>query len=252
MLYSHFTVNTMTHFGKLLLLGLVTTSLTSAGQNIAATYVVEKTIDLGKSIATLSITAHYYKKGNKYIYWEEPLYLSKYPKGEIEIAEGNNMTIFPLDTDNVQALVYYDYDSLITRQGLFNQYQHFLTEYPFEEKRTEPWIFETETKVINGMKCQLATDRHEWRVWFCPNITVKTSLVGLQGLPGMVIEAYCLPTNEHFTLSTYEMPATIDDKIFMPEIFKQPMVKGELLKSIKASSPKTKLEKQQDLINQNN
>jgi GLPGLI family protein len=243
----------MIHFKTILILCICLISVTAVGQNIIATYNIERNVTFNGHVATLSLKGHYYKKGNNYIYWETPLYLLKYPKGEIEIADDDrSITIFRLNADTIQNLVYSDYDSLITRQGLSNQYENYITEFTFEENRSRPWIFETQTKVINGMKCQLAIDRDQWRVWFCPDIPVKTNLIDLPGLPGLIIEADWLPVNEHFSLLTYDMPSSVDEKIFMPAIFKQPMVKGGLLKSIKTPSTKTKLEKQQDLINQNN
>lgn len=227
----------------------------SIAQNITAKYNIQLTVNVPtgatKKDVVLPLTAYYYKKGNKYIYWEQPDYIAKYPKGEITYSEDNNYYKTTVNIDSIQMLFYHDYDSLITRQGLYTDRQRTITEHPFEASKTRPWKFETETKTINGLKCQLATDRDQWRVWFCPDMPVATSLRSLQGLPGLVVEAENIPLRSHYTLISYDMEGSIDDKIFKPKEFLKPMDKGPLLKSIGTPASKTKAEKQAELIKQN-
>jgi len=234
------------------LLALVNES--SQAQNMQATYAIEKNVNInttsGSKTISLNLTGHYYKENNRYIYWQSPDYLLKYPTGIISFSTDNSSNTYSLNTDTVQTLFYHDYDSLIVRQGLYSQYQRIITEYQFEAGRSQPWKYEKETKVINGLKCQLATDRDQWRVWFCADFPVKTSLRSLQGLPGLVVEADCLPTDEHFILLSYDVHPTIRESVFKPDLLKQPMAKGGMLKSIKPNPEKTKLEKQQELLKQ--
>jgi len=235
-----------------LLFFTIITPAISLAQNISATYTIERNVVVGSKTVTLNLQGYYYKKGNKYIYWERPLYLSKYPNGEITVVNGeNNLTYYALNKDSIQMLFFHDYDSLITRQGLYNEYQRGITEYPFEADRSNEWIYEAKTKTINGLKCQLAINPGQWRVWFCVDMPTKTSLHSLQGLPGLVVEADCLPTNEHYSLINYDMSTPIKEGIFTPDAFKGHMDKGGLLKNISHQSKKTKAEKQQELLNQN-
>lgn len=78
----------------------------------------------------------------------------------------------------------------------------------------------------------------------------KASLRGSHGLPGLIVEADCLPLNEHFELLVYDLGAKVDPKVFTPDVFKKPMDTGPLLKSYKAADLKTKAEKLQELLNQ--
>jgi GLPGLI family protein len=226
--------------------------LSSQAQNIQATYAIERNMNVntpvGLKIITLNLTGHYYKKNNKYIYWETADYLAKYPTGVITFFAGNTVTM-TLNKDTVQTLYYHDYDSLIMKMGLLNRAQEPIITYTFEADRSRPWVYQNETKTINGMKCQLATDRDQWRVWFCPDIPVKTSIESSQGLPGLIIEADCLPTHTHYKLLSYDAPANINDDIFNPAV-KQPIINGGHLPNIKANREKTKLEKQQELLKQ--
>ena len=228
-------------------------NLGASAQNIKAVYRIDEEIIInggnGNKSLSLSLTGHYYKSGNKYIYWESPDYLAKYPDGKVTISNDNVFNIYTVNADTIQKLYYHDYDSLIVRMGLFSEYQRPITEFRFEADASLPWVFETDTKVINGLKCQLATWSNQWRVWFCPDIPAKTSLHGLQGLPGLVVEADCPPTNAHYTLLNYDMPTMIQEAVFSPNVFNQPMVKGGLLKR-KAIPVKTKQEKQAELLKQ--
>ena len=228
---------------------------TSISQNISAKYSITENISFnlsgGEKIITVNLTGYFYKEANKYIYWEHPDYLLKYLKGKLSFNEDDKIYLYYLNTDTTQMLFYHDYDHNFVRMGLFNENQRTITEYPFVPDIADPWVYGTETKIIQGLKCQLAVFPSQWRVWFCPDIQARTSLRGLQGLPGMIVEADCIPTNEHFKLLDYDLGAKIDAKVFTPNVFNLPMDKGPLLKSIKPAEGKTKLEKRQELSNQN-
>lgn len=55
-----------------------------------------------------------------------------------------------------------------------------------------PWQLQSQTKLIAGLTCQLATGRfrgREYDAWFCPDIPVPAGPWKLQGLPGLIVEA---------------------------------------------------------------
>ncbi|MCC8408535.1 GLPGLI family protein [Mucilaginibacter sp. UR6-1] len=236
-------------------------SMKLQAQNISARYTITKNVSITtgdkKKEVSLNLTGNYYRKGNRYIFWEQADYLSKYQQGTISVNIDNDYYIYNLNTDTIQALYYHDYDSLIVRYGLNtnvkqpNGLKQPMRENPFEKNYSLPWVISQETKIIKGFKCQKATDRDQWVVWFCPDIPADVSLHRLRGLPGLVVEAYSLPTNETFLLTDYKLTANIDDKVFARNELKGPFKKGALLKSLKTTPEKTKAEKQQELLNQN-
>nr|WP_199083126.1 GLPGLI family protein [Pedobacter sp. ASV19] len=224
-------------------------------QSLTANYNITKTIELklaaGNKNITLEMNGFLYRQGNRYIYWEQPAYLKKYPNGSIDISIDNRIFSYALNTDSVQNLFYTDYDHHILRSGAMNP-GDLVNEFEFEDGYGENWEFKPETKLVNGLKCQLALDRDQWRVWFCPDIPARSGVFNVKGLPGLIVEADWLPMKAHYQLSSYDTQTTINDEIFAPKQFNETIIKGGRLKSFKPVNEKTKTEKRIELLKQNN
>ena len=210
-----------------------------------------------KKIATLSSTGFFFRKANKYIYFEKPNYLESYPDGYIrtEIA-ANHFHTMEFCMDSVQRLTYKDMDTLIKRYRMdmsgknnvkFNYLQYFQPGF-------YNWEFGNETKEIQGLKCQKATLKLngslQWIVWFCPDIPMQTGILNISDLPGLMVEGDNIPLKSHFVLSNYSTNSDFSNEIFWPAEFNQPFEKRPDLKKSAIPNEKTRIQKQAELFKQ--
>lgn len=220
-------------------------------QTLSATYAVTQDINvvLGgkeKSIS-LNLKGHFYLKGQRSIYWESPDYLSKYPKGQIVVPTKSGNEIYALNTDTMQMLYYVDLNNLLMRVKPASGLP--VEEHKIEKERVLNWEYKSETKTVNGLKCQLATATDQWKVWFCPDIPSRTGLFNISGLPGLVVEAELIPLNAHYTLQSYDTQSDIPEYVFEPGEFRT-LAKKESVKTTPEQKDKTK--KKQEIIKNNN
>jgi len=210
-------------------------SYNAYAQNIEAHYKVEKTIystDVNgnrKKIATLPFEGFLYQKKDRTIYFQRPLYLSDYPDGSINIKVNDHYQMgigIPMDT--LYHIYYMAFDSLISRSrveisGLnakeWNVKQHF-------NEGSFVWKLLSETKEINGLKCQRATfttpdGRLIYDVWFCPEINVLAGPYTVRDLPGLVVVVNCPAYDETCILQSYSTNVNPSDAVFWPGIFDQ-------------------------------
>ncbi|WP_025146815.1 GLPGLI family protein [Pedobacter jeongneungensis] len=237
----------------------------SISQTFEAQYKVSEDIyaNLGngelKKALTLDYTGYFYRKGGRYIYFEKPNYLNTYPSGKFEF-NTSEYSVFgiSLAMDTLQSLSSRDMDSLIFRmrphmsgkgQVSYNYMQKFDSNF-FQ------WDLFPETKIVNGLKCQKATltlrGKPQWSVWFTSDIPMQAGIDAIMGLPGLVVEADCIPLKKHYSLVKYSANTPIADKVFWPAEFNQRFEKLSDMKAAVPSGPvkKTKLEQQTELSNQ--
>ena len=90
---------------------------------------------------------------------------------------------------------------LITKMRLVNNYL-------IEEQLTPiDWKISNETKVIKGLNCQQATAHFKGRdytAWFCPDLPFQSGPWKLNGLPGLIIEAYDINKEVIFNFESFE------------------------------------------------
>ena len=224
------------------------------GQNLIAKYQVTKTVSSGNSEGIksfeLPLSGLLYRKGSQYIYWEEPQYLNKYPKGIIDFNLGNEQVSLILSTDSVQSVFYTNFDNHIQRVAAINS-SVATYENEFDDDFALDWVYKQETKTIDGLKCQLAVNSNQWSVWFCADIPCRSGIFNIRGLPGLVVEADWLAAKAHYKLISYDTQSKVADDIFNLKILKTNVVKGDRLKSNKLPREKTKEQKRLELINQN-
>jgi GLPGLI family protein len=215
----------------LLLIGL--TYKFSFAQNLKAVYTINRdffyrTDNSEKKIASLAFKGFFFKQGGRTIFYKKPLYLANYPTGSIDVPVGtSNTTRVSLPMDTTQGIYYRDMDSLVMRWRLdisggsmdFNYERLFV-------QGNSSWELTPEQKTIGGLKCQKAVLRNHgviiWEVWFTPEIPVTVGPAGIVDIPGLVVEAYCIPWNETYRLDSYSTTVKIPQDVFWPAEFKQP------------------------------
>lgn len=237
----------------------------SNSQTFEAQYKVSEDIyaNLGnqglKKALSLDYTGYFYRKGGRYIYFEKPNYLNTYPSGSFKFNTAeHSVTSIALSMDSIQNLSSRDMDSLVFRmrpnmsgkgQVGYNYMQKFDSNF-FQ------WDLFPETKIVNGLKCQKATltlrGKPQWSVWFTSDIPMQAGIDAIMGLPGLVVEADCIPLNKHYSLVKYSANMPVADKVFWPAEFNQRFEKLSDMKAAVPSGPakKSKIQRQADLTNQ--
>ncbi|MDR6514892.1 GLPGLI family protein [Chryseobacterium camelliae] len=72
----------------------------------------------------------------------------------------------------------------------------------YEESEPLKWVLYSDTKVINGIKCQMAatnTYGRRWIAYFSREYPISTGPYKFTGLPGLVMEVYDTRDEYHFT-----------------------------------------------------
>lgn len=194
-------------------------------QNFSALYAVEKTITVNTSAtqtasATVNLTGHLYKSGNRYISFFKPLYLDQYENGTIEIVPGH---LVEVSLDTIQGISFIDLDSNIVRSRTdlvkINKVRNFTPGYI-------KWKIMPETKNINGLQCQRALmdfngNTNFCEIWFCGDINIPVSLRNLPDLPGLLVEVNYYSVKETYKLISYKLEDTIPANTFWPAEFNE-------------------------------
>ncbi|QJD96644.1 GLPGLI family protein [Mucilaginibacter robiniae] len=235
----------------------------AGAQTLAARYMVTQDI-IGagplqdKKLTTIESTGYLYKNGGRYLYYEKPGYLEKYPDGNISLqVDATQNYNFSLCTDTLQYISYTNTDSLIriyrpTVTGKhgpgINYRQHYEADY-------FTWVMLPETKVINGLKCQKATmsirNLLQWIIWFTPKVFMQGGVKGIIGVPGLVVEAECSPLRTKYTLLEFSESVPLKASVFDLAELKEPYDQmPPLLKANIQPVGKSKIQKQADLTNQ--
>ncbi|GAA4162751.1 hypothetical protein GCM10022217_30740 [Chryseobacterium ginsenosidimutans] len=91
----------------------------------------------------------------------------------------------------------------------------------YEEKVNLKWVLYAETKMINGVKCQMAaTNKYgrRWIAYFSKDYPQSLGPYKFTGLPGLIFELYDTRDDYHFTLTKIER--FTDDFTFSLSAFK--------------------------------
>lgn len=232
----------------------------SQGQQLVANYHVSKITNIAGKEESLNLKGFQYRKGNKYIYFETPLYLQDFSDEKLkeQVSSGTlRMTVLP--KDSIQRIWNTDFDSLQVRfrqppPSNLNQRFTFDPDY-------QSWNILSETKEINGLKCQLATSNLpgredlQWKVWFCSDVPMQSNLYGIIGLPGLVVEAEFIPLRINYKLESYDGVSQIGDIVFWPAEFNEDFHElGHLKKWEEGNNKiqKSKEERRQELLKSQN
>ncbi len=104
----------------------------------------------------------------------------------------------------------------------------------YDEPFGEPgWQIGDSTKTVLGYECiKATTDFHgrQWTAWFAPEIPLHDGPWKLQGLPGLILEAYEEKDHHHFTAEGIENTTAAMYPIYNPDGYDR-MNRIDLLKS---------------------
>ena len=81
------------------------------------------------------------------------------------------------------------------------------THIRYEESQPLRWVLYSDTKIINGVKCQMAaTNKYgrRWIAYFSKNYPQPLGPYKFIGLPGLIFELYDIRDDYHFTLTKIE------------------------------------------------
>lgn len=235
-------------------------------QNIKAVYSATRDISVNipkkgiTKIGKLDYDCYFFKKGNKYISYNKPNYLSTFPKGNMKVSiSENHVFYYELMMDTIQNLVYKDLDSLIKRDrpdisGKNKVDSNYVQEFDLNYYQ---WEILPEIKIVDGLRCQRAKQsirlQPQWDVWFCPDIPAQAGISYIINIPGLIVEANHIPLGINYTLQKYELNVAIEDNVFWPKEFNLPFKSRKALRvdSLKNQpQEKSKILKQAELTNQ--
>ncbi|MEO5967905.1 MAG: hypothetical protein ABIP68_03565 [Ferruginibacter sp.] len=221
-------------------------------QNFTANYLAEFIVTPEKGDFKLPYKVEFYSSENKVISFWKPLYLNEYPNGYVNL---NNKNI-AIRMDSITDVDYVSLDSLIYRS------YHFLNEIRKYKPEYYKWDLLPETRNINGLICQKATwvpmgsknNEPKAEIWFCPDIPMPVSLMGMWNLPGLMVEInyYGFYTAK---LTDYSFTSKISSDVYWPALFNKPFkasMNFENKKDIEGKKDKKKEEDKQltDILNQ--
>lgn len=221
-------------FFLIVLLGL---SIEAKLQIIHAEYTVNHGISANlnngsvQQLAQLNYIGHLYKKGERYISFDQPLFLEQYSTGGIEYDAGNGVSgIHTLCMDSLQALILVDYDSGVFRQKLdisAHDGPPKLLLYYFQPGG-QIWQLDSAVRQIDGLTCQRATSRNEktgklyWTAWIATDIPFRAGPAGIRDVPGLVVEATSHVVNKTYKLQSYRTEPAVAPAALWPAYFNFP------------------------------
>lgn len=138
--------------------------------------------------------------------------------GKMEI----RLSSFPKKVISTDLYMFMAEKKMISKQKLVNDY---LIEEPLP---VIDWKISTDTSLISGLNCQKATARFKGRdyiAWFCPDLPFQSGPWKLNGLPGLIIEAYDTKKEIVFKFEGFE---EVKNKVQEEE--KEQVINGVVLK----------------------
>ncbi|WP_316737558.1 GLPGLI family protein [Pedobacter aquatilis] len=98
-----------------------------------------------------------------------------------------------MDATGIKRTSNVDYFNFITEDKFYTK-EKLVNNYVVEEPTPKlDWKISKDTMSISGISCQKATARFKgrnWIVWFAPELPFQTGPWKLNGLPGLIVEAY--------------------------------------------------------------
>jgi GLPGLI family protein len=108
---------------------------------------------------------------------------------------------------NFSAADYID-ERILKKNGITNVYGNYIDErLRYDESVSIQWVLYNETKIINGIKCQMAaTNKYgrRWIAYFSKEYPQSLGPYKFTGLPGLIFELYDIRNDYHFTVVKLE------------------------------------------------
>ncbi|SFG78896.1 GLPGLI family protein [Pedobacter insulae] len=143
----------------------------------------------------------------------------------IESGAGKGNGVFVVDDSNSKWMTTTSYSFFVKENKLFTKEMFFYRSYLVEE--TPPiidWKLSKDTLSFSGLTCQKATANFEgknWTVWYAQSVPFPGGPWKLNGLPGLIIEAYDTNKDIYFKFAGMEN-AKIGDHVRDRDVTKQP------------------------------
>lgn len=192
---------------------------------VSATYL--RDITEGKNLppATVKLEGNLITNSTQSFYYEVPLYLQRYPNGELVIDQSVGHT-FNLSTDTIQNIYYHHLDSTLLRMSFYQQGLNKQEFHRFNlnlERSKAKWRLMADTATINGFFCQrmqmdLAGGLY-WDIWVHTDIQTPFGPKGIFYVPGLVVKAQLVPQDVLYELKTVKWLEVKDEKVFWPSVF---------------------------------
>jgi GLPGLI family protein len=118
---------------------------------------------------------------------------------------GQYMSSGGIDT---RAISDYFKERLVENDGISNVFVNVIDmKLRYQEKVNLKWVLYSDTKLINGVKCQMAaTNKYgrRWIAYFSKDYPQALGPYKFNGLPGLIFELYDTRNDYHFTVTKIE------------------------------------------------
>lgn len=109
---------------------------------------------------------------------------------------------------DLQAISDYFQERVIKKKDKYNiLFTYISNRIRYEEDLSIKWVLYKDTKVIGGIKCQMAaTNKYgrRWIAYFSKDYSQQIGPYKFSGLPGLILELYDTRNDYHFTVSKIE------------------------------------------------
>lgn len=153
----------------------------------------------------------------------------------IESGKGQGKGVFIIDDSKSKWMTTTSYLFFVKENKLFTKEMFFYKSYLVEEMApTLDWKLSKDTLSFSGIKCHKAITTFEgkdWTVWYTPSIPFSGGPWKLNGLPGLILEAYDTNKQVYFQFAGIEN-AKNGDHIRDRDVTKEPGAKSTTYNSI--------------------
>jgi len=148
---------------------------------------------------------------------------------------GRGKSVFIIDDSNSKWMTTTSYLFFVKENKLFTKEMFFFKSYLVEEDAQKiDWKLSKDTLSFSGLNCKKAEATFEgknWTVWYAPNIPFPGGPWKLNGLPGLIIEAYDTNKLVYFQFAGIEN-AKLGDHVRDRDITKGPGARPNSYNSI--------------------
>lgn len=126
----------------------------------------------------------------------------------IASGKGQGKGVFIVDDSNSKWMTTTSYLLFVNENKLFTKEMFSLRSYLVEEEAPKiEWKLNKDTINLSGLHCQKATATFEgknWTVWYAPSVPFPGGPWKLNGLPGLIVEAYDTDKQIYFKFAGIE------------------------------------------------
>lgn len=133
--------------------------------------------------------------------------IKKQIEEQIKNQTGTGSMSIKVDQSSSKKVTDIDYYYFI-KENIFFTKERVFNNYLIEEKAPKiNWYLSTDTAIFSGIKCQKATTYFKgrnWTAWFAPELPFSNGPWKLNGLPGLIVDAYDEKKEVQFEFAGFE------------------------------------------------